>query len=95
MQPQPFTSDFLSNRSALFSPELAAKVVAALRATGLLDGAGVLLQDPRYTALPWRARVAAAVPELAAGAGDSLVADASHVGGEQVARHARLSSRRP
>ncbi|EFN56835.1 hypothetical protein CHLNCDRAFT_51615 [Chlorella variabilis] len=82
VQPQPFTSDFLSNRSALFSPELAAKVVAALRATGLLDGAGVLLQDPRYTALPWRARVAAAVPELAAGAGDSLVADASHVGEE-------------
>lgn len=38
-------------------------------------------QDPRYTTLPWRARLAAMVPELSAAANDSLAADASAVSG--------------
>ena len=57
------------------------QVVAALLQIGLIDGAGTLLADPRYTKLTWRAQLAALVPELTS-TGDSLRADASHVSGE-------------
>lgn len=56
-------------------------MVAALQAVGLVDEAGVILEDPRYSRLPWRAALAEAVPELA-DAADRLVPDASHVSGE-------------
>ncbi|PSC75811.1 hypothetical protein C2E20_1340 [Micractinium conductrix] len=78
VHPDRLTDDYLSNRSELISPELSAKVVAALLQIGLIDGAGTLLADPRYTKLTWRAQLAALVPELTS-TGDSLRADASHV----------------
>lgn len=55
-------------------------MAAALQQINMTDGGGALLQDPRYTALPWRQRLPALVPELAA-ARDSLQPDASHIGG--------------
>ena len=82
--PQPFTPEFLSNRSERISPELAAKIVAALRTAGLLDGDGQVTQDPRYSRLPWRAQLASAVPELAADS-ISIVPDASAITGARCA----------
>jgi hypothetical protein len=74
--------DFISNRSELVSPNVSAKVVAALQTIGLVDSNLVIKQDPRYTKLPWRQQLAQMVPELSTTANDSLVADASAVSEE-------------
>ncbi|KAL4444232.1 hypothetical protein ABPG75_011969 [Micractinium tetrahymenae] len=79
--PRPVAADFLSSRSELVSPEVSAKVAAALLQLNMTDADGTLLQDPRYPAVPWRQQLPALVPEVAA-AQDSLQPDASHISEE-------------
>lgn len=75
MHPQLLTPDFISNRSERITPAASARVVAALRQLGLLDGAGAFADDPRYTKLPWRGQLAELVPEVAA------APDPAHISG--------------
>ena len=75
VHPQPLTPDFISNRSERITPAASARVAAALRQLGLVDGAGAFTDDPRYTKLPWRGQLAELVPEVAA------APDPAHVSG--------------
>lgn len=85
--PTPITATFFAERSrfagvAAISPDLSARLAAALRGAGLLDRRGFLLTDPRapgkFGQPDWRTVLQSAVPEVADGS-LSLEADASAV----------------
>ncbi|EFN55357.1 hypothetical protein CHLNCDRAFT_134386 [Chlorella variabilis] len=66
---------FFSDRSSRLSPEVSAKVVAALHEIDMLDERGMVTVDPRHTRRPWVKQLVELVPELNGG----MMADHSQV----------------
>ncbi|KAK9862120.1 hypothetical protein WJX84_001804 [Apatococcus fuscideae] len=60
--PQPVTKGFLSGRIDNLDARTAAEIVEALKAEGMLNPAGFLLQDPRQTSKRWHKILREAVP---------------------------------
>jgi len=72
--PRPITPDFFM-KSCGFDESTSAKMAEALCTAGLVDGDGVLLQDPRASTSTWRA----ALQAFGDASGDSLVANRSPI----------------
>ena len=49
VDPRPVTRSFFSDRSEFISPELSRRIVSGLHQIGMIDDAGMVTSDPRYT----------------------------------------------
>lgn len=61
---QVYPTYFSDRFASKITPVLSRKIVEGLRAIKMIDGAGNVLEDPRYTNRPWLSQLQAEVPEL-------------------------------
>ncbi|KAL4443430.1 hypothetical protein ABPG75_011167 [Micractinium tetrahymenae] len=61
---QVYPTYFSDRFASKISPVLSRKITEGLRAIKMIDGAGNVLEDPRYTNRPWLSQLQAKVPEL-------------------------------
>ncbi|EFN56834.1 hypothetical protein CHLNCDRAFT_144402 [Chlorella variabilis] len=71
VDPRPVTRSFFSDRSEFISPELSRRIVSGLHQIGMIDDAGMVTSDPRYTTQPWRDQLAEVLPELEPDTGET------------------------